>query len=55
MTFGKIVFLETYGDPDSYQRTTAKYARTDGIDTSRLHEELRGGAQYGRKMRVNRR
>jgi dCTP deaminase len=51
MTFGKIVFLETYGDPDSYQRTTAKYARTDGIDISRLHEELRDGA----KKRVKRR
>lgn len=47
MTFGKIVFLETYGDPDSYQRTTAKYARTGGIDISRLHEELRGSAKHG--------
>ncbi len=54
MTFGKIVFLETYGDLDSYQRTTAKYARTDGIDISRLHEELRDGAVYGDKRRANR-
>ncbi|MGH3773899.1 MAG: dCTP deaminase [Pseudonocardiaceae bacterium] len=53
MTFGKIVFLETYGDPDSYQRTTAKYARTDGIDISRLHEELSDGAIYGVKTMVN--
>lgn len=55
MTFGKIVFLETYGNPDSYQRTTAKYARTDGIDISRLHEELRDGAKHGNKRMVNRR
>jgi dCTP deaminase len=55
MTFGKIVFLETYGDLDSYQRTTAKYARTNGIDISRLHEELRDGAKYGDKGLVNRR
>ncbi|MGH3429857.1 MAG: dCTP deaminase [Pseudonocardiaceae bacterium] len=53
MTFGKIVFLETYGDPHSYQRTTAKYARTDGIDISRLHEELSDGATYGVKTMVN--
>lgn len=40
MTFGKIVFLRTYGHPDSYQHAAAKYATTDGIDISRLHEEL---------------
>jgi dCTP deaminase len=40
MTFGKIVFLQTYGSPDSYQRTAGKYARTDGIGISRLYEEL---------------
>ena len=55
MTFGKIVFLETYGDPESYQRTTAKYACTDGIDISRLHEELHDSAEYGKKTMVNRR
>ena len=40
MTFGKIVFLRTYGRPDSYQLTAGKYARTDGIGISRLYEEL---------------
>lgn len=54
MTFGKIVFMETYGDSDSYQRTAAKYARTDGIDISRLHEEILVSAKNGDR-RVKRR
>ena len=45
MTFGKIVFLRTYGHPDSYQHAAAKYAATDGIGTSLLHEELTSAAQ----------
>jgi len=40
MTFGKIIFLETFGDPASYQSLGRKYRRTGGIDISRLHEEL---------------
>jgi dCTP deaminase len=47
MTFGKIVFLRTYGPPDSYQHAAAKYAATDGIGTSRLHEELAAVPQPG--------
>ncbi|WP_371679604.1 deoxycytidine triphosphate deaminase [Streptomyces sp. NBC_01276] len=40
MPFGKIVFLSTAGQPSSYQQVGRKYARTDGIDISRLYEEL---------------
>ncbi|MGW3926478.1 dCTP deaminase [Streptomyces microflavus] len=40
MTFGKLVFLTAFGHADSYQRRTAKYADTDGIDISRLYEEI---------------
>jgi len=40
MTFGKIVFLETFGTRTSYQQVGRKYTRTGGIDISRLHEEL---------------
>ncbi|MCY1144076.1 deoxycytidine triphosphate deaminase [Actinoplanes sp. Pm04-4] len=40
MTFGKIVFLETRGELASYQRMGRKYTRSNGIDASRLHEEL---------------
>jgi dCTP deaminase len=40
MTFGKIVFLETFGELASYQRLGQKYTSTSGIDISRLHEEL---------------
>lgn len=43
MTFGKLVFLTAYGTPASYQLQPAKYAATDGIDISRLYEELPGG------------
>ncbi|MBB5078756.1 dCTP deaminase [Nonomuraea endophytica] len=41
MTFGKLVFLTTYGRRASYQAMGSKYQRTDGIDVSRLYEELR--------------
>ncbi|MFF5204982.1 hypothetical protein [Streptosporangium sp. NPDC000396] len=41
MTFGKIVFLETFGSRASYQQMGSKYMRTEGIDVSRLHEELK--------------
>ncbi|MFI6325555.1 dCTP deaminase domain-containing protein [Nonomuraea sp. NPDC050556] len=40
MTFGKLVFLETYGSRASYQQMGSKYMSTEGIDVSRLHEEL---------------
>ena len=40
MTFGKIVFLETFGELASYQHLGLKYTSTSGIDISRLHEEF---------------
>ncbi|WP_204358927.1 hypothetical protein [Streptosporangium sp. 'caverna'] len=40
MTFGKIIFLQTRGEVASYQRMGRKYTRSNGIDISRLHEEL---------------
>ncbi|MBQ0828850.1 dCTP deaminase [Streptomyces tagetis] len=43
MTFGKLVFLTAIGAPASYQQQPAKYAATDGIDISRLYEEIHGG------------
>ncbi|MFF1507201.1 deoxycytidine triphosphate deaminase [Streptomyces sp. NPDC058326] len=43
MTFGKLVFLTAQGTPASYQQQLAKYAATDGIDISRLYEEIDGG------------
>ncbi|WP_435600195.1 dCTP deaminase [Streptomyces sp. C10-9-1] len=43
MTFGKLVFLATQGTPASYQRQLAKYAATEGIEISRLYEEIAGG------------
>jgi dCTP deaminase len=45
MTFGKLVFLTVFGAADSYQQQVAKYAATDGIDISRLYEEIQGGAR----------
>ncbi|MFI9210981.1 dCTP deaminase domain-containing protein [Streptomyces sp. NPDC053253] len=45
MTFGKLVFLATQGTPASYQQQLAKYASTDGIDISRLYEEIGGGSR----------
>ena len=47
MTFGKIVFLQTHGAADSYQKSAGKYARTEGIDISRLYEELAGSPADG--------
>ncbi|MFD4878345.1 deoxycytidine triphosphate deaminase [Streptomyces sp. NPDC058420] len=43
MTFGKLVFLTAFGKPASYQQQFSKYAATDGIDISRLYEEIPGG------------
>ncbi|MFC8078336.1 deoxycytidine triphosphate deaminase [Streptomyces sp. NPDC057307] len=43
MTFGKLVFLTAFGTPASYQQQLSKYAATDGIDISRLYEEIPGG------------
>ena len=43
MTFGKLVFLATQGEQASYQDAAGKYAVTDGIGISRLHEELTRG------------
>ena len=43
-TFGKLVFLQTFGAPASYQQHGLKYTATDGIDISRLYEEIPGGA-----------
>ncbi|MFD9824844.1 dCTP deaminase [Streptomyces violascens] len=40
MTFGKLAFLHPQGVPASYQLQPAKYASSDGIDISRLYEEL---------------
>lgn len=40
MTFGKLIFLETFGAPASYQLLGLKYTDTVGIATSRLHEEF---------------
>ncbi|MFK4087215.1 dCTP deaminase domain-containing protein [Kribbella sp. NPDC020789] len=40
MTFGKLVFLRTFGPVASYQRHGLKYAATSGIDISRLYEEI---------------
>ncbi|MEU5087279.1 deoxycytidine triphosphate deaminase [Streptomyces sp. NPDC021356] len=45
MTFGKLVFLTTSGTPASYQQQPAKYASTEGIDISRLYEEIDGGTR----------
>ncbi|MBB1254683.1 deoxycytidine triphosphate deaminase [Streptomyces sp. OF3] len=42
MTFGKLIFLTALGTPASYQQQIAKYAATDGIDISRLYEEIEG-------------
>jgi dCTP deaminase len=41
MTFGKIVFIVAAGAASSYQDVGRKYTRTNGIDISRLYEELR--------------
>lgn len=44
MTFGKLIFLQTFGAAASYQVLGTKYTATDGIDISRLYEEITGGA-----------
>ncbi|MFF6874671.1 deoxycytidine triphosphate deaminase [Streptomyces sp. NPDC012474] len=44
MTFGKLVFLTAFGTPVSYQQQCSKYAASNGIDISRLYEEMQGGA-----------
>jgi dCTP deaminase len=41
MTFGKIIFLATSGERESYQDVGCKYTNTAGIDSSRLYEEMR--------------
>ncbi|MEU7023936.1 deoxycytidine triphosphate deaminase [Streptomyces sp. NPDC046203] len=43
MTFGKLVFLQTLGATASYQQHGLKYRFSEGIETSRLHEENPGG------------
>ncbi|MFI9269412.1 dCTP deaminase domain-containing protein [Kitasatospora sp. NPDC052896] len=45
MTFGKLVFLQTFGALASYQQHGLKYTATDGIDISRLYEEIPGGTR----------
>jgi dCTP deaminase len=45
MTFGKLIFLRTYGPAASYQQIGRKYTSTDGIDISRLHEEFQENIQ----------
>lgn len=42
MTFGKLIFLQTFGAPASYQQLGLKYTATEGIDISRLYEEIPG-------------
>ncbi|CAM5632870.1 dCTP deaminase [Streptomyces spiroverticillatus] len=43
MTFGKLTFLHAFGTPASYQQHGLKYRSSQGIETSRLYEELPGG------------
>jgi dCTP deaminase len=43
MTFGKLIFLQTFGPAASYQQFGHKYRSTDGIDISRVYEENPGG------------
>ncbi len=43
MTFGKLTFLHAFGTPASYQQHGLKYRASQGIETSRLYEELPGG------------
>ncbi|MET7334392.1 hypothetical protein [Nonomuraea sp. NPDC005650] len=40
MTFGKLVFFQTFGAPASYQDLGLKYTGSVGIDVSRLYEEI---------------
>jgi dCTP deaminase len=43
MTFGKLTFFRAFGTPASYQQCGLKYRVSQGIETSRLYEELPGG------------
>ncbi|MFG3117898.1 deoxycytidine triphosphate deaminase [Streptomyces sp. NPDC048197] len=43
MTFGKLVFLQALGATVSYQQHGLKYTASQGIETSRLYEEIPGG------------
>ncbi|MGW4412554.1 dCTP deaminase [Nonomuraea sp. NPDC004702] len=40
MTFGKLIFAQTFGAPCSYQELGRKYTSSAGIDISRLYEEI---------------
>jgi len=40
MTFGKLVFLQTFGASASYQDLGRKYTQSAGIDVSRLYKEI---------------
>ncbi|OKK02605.1 deoxycytidine triphosphate deaminase [Streptomyces sp. CB03234] len=43
MTLGKLVFLQPFGAAASYQQHGLKYMASQGIETSRLYEEIVGG------------
>ncbi|MGW7368426.1 dCTP deaminase [Streptomyces sp. NPDC054841] len=43
MTFGKLVFFQPFGATASYQQHGLKYTASQGIETSRLYEEIAGG------------
>lgn len=43
MTFGKLTFLHAHGAAASYQEHGLKYAASQGVETSRLYEELPRG------------
>lgn len=40
MTFGKLVFLQTFGASASYQDLGCKYTQSAGIDVSHLYKEI---------------
>jgi dCTP deaminase len=41
MRFGRIVFLSIEGVPNDYRESNGKYARSAGVEKSRLHWEMR--------------
>jgi dCTP deaminase len=43
MTFGKLLFFQPFGATASYQQHGLKYTTSQGIETSRLYEEITGG------------
>lgn len=45
MTFGKLVFLQPLGATASYQQHGLKYTASQGIETSRLYEEIPGSCR----------